>query len=576
MIDWPFEPIDHYTFDADINLEVTKSFNPNRITECLFGNIGSECQQGIVISGSQTANRMHNHVFGKKHFKEKKRCHAHLMQQQPISTDWLADYFGLPPDFRSFVLFRPRMTECIITPHMRWTLDPLLDGLYLDIYAPLIYTKWDLNMHECIETVGTEPYAAGYMSPNAIAREQLCTSFSSFVGGCCAPIDTTVLFQPLHYAKMSKCALRTTRLAEISSYLWWDFRRNDHDRAGIALFGSAPTGTRPNGRYLFEPIAGNDHHWYAGAKIYGTVHAARDYECESYCTIHGELALSNIFSNHQHRTFDLKGKPNSRYMLIEKVGTPVDDMVAGNGITPNAQFKQVLAPLANISTCDIKVAIGAQFNINAFFAYTCRNLSWIFGYRYWTRRCDKISLRCPDDFPSGQWAVKGDSYLYGFVAQPGTLPLATPVALSATQSQATINAGNNLSLSGQPPVVAIGQRNPMIDNPQPATAGSNQILAASLTDLTTTNQINTSIQPRVITLCDLDLTSARTTGTVQTLFASAQGTWDYSERAAVLLGFGADIDFGKDGNPTQLISIDDCVNCAFSAWKLYAHASIVF
>src|SRR5271154_6425210 len=72
-----------------LSLETESSFRPERINQCLFGqNIirrdkdETEWKDFITISGSQTEKR------------------------NP-QKDWLADYFGLPTDFKSLVRFRP-------------------------------------------------------------------------------------------------------------------------------------------------------------------------------------------------------------------------------------------------------------------------------------------------------------------------------------------------------------------------------------------------------------------------------------------------------------------------------------
>src|SRR5262249_22699152 len=60
------------------SLEYTRSFKPNHIASCIFGaDLVADpclCDPVINISGSQTTNRG--------------------------AQDWLADYFGLPTDFK--------------------------------------------------------------------------------------------------------------------------------------------------------------------------------------------------------------------------------------------------------------------------------------------------------------------------------------------------------------------------------------------------------------------------------------------------------------------------------------------
>lgn len=577
-IDWPIERPEDFNIDTTILFEITKTFNAGRIAQCVFGDDTNNCDQTIIVSGSHTSDRLKSRIFAKKHFKECRPCHKDSHKRERQSLDWLADYFGLPPDFKSVLHFIPQVNEYITTAYFRMRLDPLCDGLYFSWYAPLIYTKWDLNFEERVEQEGTLPFDAGYFAPQAIARDHLCSNFTSFVEGCCVPQDDTVIFHPLLFSKMSTHGLRTIRLADFTVTLGSDFKRTECYRLGGALFASAPTGTRPDAVYLFQPIAGNGHHWVAGGRFYGTLHFLGNQDDSAYCTLHGDIALSHIFDSKQRRTMDIIDKPNSRYMIVEKLTKPIDDGLQGDTFTPTQQFKNEFAPLANISTLDVNVAIGAQVNINAFLAYTCDHSAYMLGYRFWKRRCSNITFSNPNQFPEDTWALKGDAYMYGFIGEEGALPIGTPVALSATQHRATIAFGKNLPIHGtdDPEVFRQAKRNVFIDHARLAYAGSHQRLVASLDDLSLVNQTHTSVQPRTLTIRDLDIEGSRSYGEVNTFFASAHHTWHHACGMDMALGIGADIDFGRGEEVTASVTIDECLNTAFSAWKVYAHFSVNF
>src|SRR4029077_20562192 len=145
----------------------------------------------------------------------------------------------------------------------------------------------------------------------------------------------------------------------------------------------------------------------------------------------------------------------------------------------------------------------------------------------------------------------------------GFLPVGTAVPLSATESQATINYGTNLPKEGVSSdaternlQIQTALRNPNIDFPEPAFAGNNQYLVASLNDISVSNQINTSIQPVLITINDLDLNSAATSGFSNKLFTHFDHHVRTYGRVESRIGLGAEIEFGRRAGLPPMIGDD--------------------
>jgi hypothetical protein len=138
---------------ASITLESTQSFHAQDITRCLF-NTG--CNQFITVSGSSVADRGAN--------------------------DWLADYFGLPTDFKSTVLFNPTVSNVIADFQGYLRLDRFCTGLYFYIHAPLTHTKWNLNACENVIQQGSAPYAEGYFSDDIVERSNLLQTCKCALG----------------------------------------------------------------------------------------------------------------------------------------------------------------------------------------------------------------------------------------------------------------------------------------------------------------------------------------------------------------------------------------------------------
>lgn len=548
-----------------LSLDVSSSFRPERINQCLFGEdiirktaCDGEWKDFIVVSGSQTSNRDPN-------------------------KDWLADYFGLPTDFRSIVRFRPRVNNVVVEMQSFFGFNHVKKGLYAELFLPIVYTNWDLNIKEMVTNHGENGYAPGYFNASGVDYDNLLKSFSSYVSGRRVPQISDLTFQPITHGKMSLCSQRAVHCAELRANLGYDHFIKDEHHVGIKMQVAAPLGNRPQGTYLFEPIVGNQHHWELG--IGGTAHALvwDNPATQERADFFMDVTLNHIFRAHQRRAFDIKGKPNSRYMLAEKMTRDISNNLTGNDRKPSAQFDKEVTAIVNLTTYDIVVRTNAQADVALYCSYTLKNNYWTFGYNAWKRGCEHISL-CHNNFPENTWAIKGDAQVYGFVIEqnsPTDLPVGTPVALSATEFKATINYGMNLPKSGvssdsaqRTIQIQDALKNPGIDFPQPASAGNNQPLAASPNNLTLANQINTSIPPVFISCLDIDINSASTSGFSHKIFTHFNHTITTYGRAHADIGFGSEIEFGRQAGPPPAIGNDKSINCALSFWAVWLKGSV--
>jgi hypothetical protein len=549
-----------------LSMEAQSSFRPERINQCLFGQdviwrdkCDTEWKDFIIISGSQTENRT-------------------------PQKDWLADYFGLPTDFKSMVRFRPRTNNVVIEMQSFIEFNNIKKGLYAEFFLPVVYTNWDLNMREAVINKGTNGYAPGYFNPDGVNHDDLLSGFMQYASGCKLPEISNLTFHPLQFGKMSPCSLRAVHCAELRGNLGYDHFINNIHHIGIKMQLAAPLGNRPQSIYLFEPIVGNQHHWELG--IGATAHALvwdNDPE-EERVDFFMNFLVNHMFKSHQRRSFDLKGKPNSRYMLAEKMSSTITDNLTGNGTTPIGQFNKEVSSIINFTTYDVIVRVNVQADIALYCTYTHKNNYWTFGYNAWKRGCESISIKNKCDFPQNTWAIKGDAQVYGFIGEqnnPADLPIGTPVALSASQTKATINYGTNLPKAGVSSDVAKraiqiqnALKNPVIDFPQPAFAGNNQRLVASTNDTSAANQINTSIQPIFISLLDIDCNSAATSGFSHKIFTHYNHIITTYGRAEANLGLGSEIEFGRQAGPPPAIGDDKCINCALSFWGVWLKGSV--
>jgi len=592
---------------GSFTLEYTKSTKSNRIAQCLFGNdlLGDCCNcSAIKVSGSAVPGRDAN-------------------------KDWLADYFGLPTDFQSTLNFRPRIENVISDFNFYLEFDSWCTGLWFRIDVPLVYTKWDLNFRECISdpgsknlpvgyfndavTLGTEqPPAGNNIYPNAysVTRASLLNSFEEFAGCKKVPsLGQNTTFSPLCFAQMgSICEPKTkTRVADLQIALGWNVWQKEKYHVGIGLLGVAPTGNKPEGVCVFEPIVGNGNHGELGVFLSSHFTFWQTEDEVQHLGLYIDGTISHLFKTKQKRTFDLRNKPNSRYMLAEKLGTPVNSLFAfptetNNAIpiAPSAQFKNEFSTIANLTTLDANVSVGVQADIAFMLAYRRGNFVWDVGYNLWVRSCEKIKLdcKCPTSFADGAtWALKGDSYVYGFDGASTNIPNRPAIALSATQSKATIhqgtNAGSTISVS----------TNPSVDNVEFAYSKNTSINTATgdtyifnrpdASTFDTTDGLarhtKTSKNPVFLTDCDIDLDGARTKGLSHKLFTHISYTWDNIDgRWAPYLGVGAEGEFhpisdscSKDCNDCPVETETNtckstCNRCGVSQWGVWAKGGISF
>ena len=360
----------------------------------------------------------------------------------------------------------------------------------------------------------------------------------------------------------------------------------------INLQAAAPTGSKVKAEYLFPAYVGNGHHWELGIGLGGAWRMWASEDAERSFNFIVEADITHLFKAKQQRTFDLKCKPLSRYMLAERLtdnaDLPVTERLAGDS-DAGVQFGDEYAPVANFSTRNVKVSIGVQGDLVAMFNYTCRGFSWDLGYNFWAMSSSKIKLSCDDEcndtcgvipFPADTWALKGDASVGGYY--PNIVTPANPegVALAATESAATIFMGVNAGIDNEnidEPVVA--KVNPTGANPEVLV---NLVAFDNFGELGAPN-INTSNPPVFISIDDLDIEGAEQRGLSHKVFTHFSYTWrDCSDRWMPYVGAGFSAEFGShsgsdDCNTT--LECDTCpssLSCALSKWAVEIKGGVAF
>jgi hypothetical protein len=601
---------------GSIMIEYTQSFRPHRIAHCLFGDdlttgttscspctpcpttcnpcdpcsspsCPSSCGKSILIQGSRVPNRN--------------------------SRAWLADYFYLPSDFRGSISFKPRIRNIIVDFDFYLGLDQWINGLYFRLYGPVVNTRWDLNFCECIENAGTNSHPQGYFAPSCISNAVLLKSFESYAAGNTITSCDGITFQPLKFAKIERCERTKTGFADLRLEFGWDFLLDPDYHLGANIQMAAPTGNKRRAEFAFAPVVGNGHHWELGGGFTGHYTFWRSEDEEKAWGFHFDANFTHLFPAKEQRTFDLIGKPNSRYMLASKFTNNVTSFLAGSdqpgeALVGNAafQFANEYAPVANLTTLDVKTSIAIQADIVALFNLTVRGFSWDIGYNFWARTCEKIHcLPCSpcttslcDQSQANMWGLKGDARMFGFVAvESDGLNPDIAIPLSSTESKATIHSGTNIpggldTVSNDP-----YERNFSVDNARFAVAGNTGGAPLNFAPFlpapdSPANAVKTSVPSVLLTCNDIDFCEL-SRGISHKIFTHFGYTWDRANWRP-FFGFGAFGEFGKtehksDSSCTPCLtncptncsssctsSTPSCLDCALSQWGVWVKGGIAF
>ena len=262
-------------------------------------------------------------------------------------------------------------------------------------------------------------------------------------------------------------------------------------------------------------------------------------------------------------------------MLAMKFTSPSTNLLASDGNqnyqAPSAQFAKIFMPLANLTTIPVNVSAAIQGDLVIKCSYTHCNFQWDIGYNLWGRSCEKICYprNSFDKIACAMWGLKGNAFVFGFPlnsASVGQGVLQPGVPLSATQSNATIFSGTD----NYPTMVSDNQiynwnQNINIDNAAAAFNNYKQPLAThTIGNTSPTNvfdPVATSAQPILLSLKDLDLEGARSSGLSHKIFTHFE--WISKEYClwTPYIGAGFEIEFGQH-SPRCFATSNSCSSCS--------------
>lgn len=231
------------------------------------------------------------------------------------------------------------------------------------------------------------------------------------------------------YVNFSNCDLSSFRLSQATFSLGTKYMSKNHIQVIMSSGVIVPLVEQPSNEFILEPVQGYNAHFGFDTKIHFQFPIIEKTPDTSSITMFIDLHNNFLTRNHQLRTYDIKGKPFSRYMKLLDSWT------------------NSLVPAMNALTIRSRVE---PFNIVTFATgfRVCHNHCFgEIGYELWAHGCEVITPQPKANQKLGSW--NDDRYGIAFINADGVLGTinATTGAVEAlpsnelgqTASKSTIN-----------------------------------------------------------------------------------------------------------------------------------------
>ena len=479
-------------------------------------------------------------------------------------TALMGDFVGLAPNLQSTLTFDPLIQNHIIDFYSRFDLGrwaSCLETAYISLGMSLVHAQWDLGL--CASTpvrsdAGSQfdNFPACYMSTTQVnaARDLTTALAGEFTFGD--------MKTPWKYGKFKSCSQNDTKLANFDMILGYDVIRCPRWHVGLFAKASAPTGTRPNAEYVFEPIIGNGHHWELGGGL--DMHWTM-WSCDERCvSAYLTGSVTHLFDDTQYRSFDFKEDPNlcspgffSRYVLLKEFDA--NGAYAGN-----------LINAINYTTRQVKTSFDVQGDASVRLVY--RNCGWAvgLGYNVFGRSAEKIE-QCggvSDDLAGKRFGIKGTGGVCarGFNINTAALT-GTTVGLNTTESSLRmINLGEST-----PGRLWDAEARGIVDNPvlleeETDDGLINYITWYSPTDVADSVVAYDSRPPVYVTDNDINFKGVPRMITHK-LFGHIDYQWETCYCWQPYLGIGGEVEFMQRNR---------CSCCDPRFWSMWIHGGINF
>ena len=497
------------------------------------------------------------------------------------NQELLADNFGLAQNFRGTVNFCPRIENHIFDLGYYLGLDCWLQGAYLRIHAPVVYSRWNLRASEVDLIPSVTPFPACYMGSTTGTSVAPAANIQQALSGSFLFGD---LAMPLCGGRVDFCRRNKSGLADIDFILGYNFCNTDCYHFGVYAQLVLPTGPRVNTATLFSPQVGNNRHFELGigfswhAVLCGTDH--------HNIALFFEGNLTHMFKNTQCRTFDFcNAGAFSRYMLLK--GFDVTNAPVYNGQLINASC---------FTNQNVRVKLNVKGDASIKLAYRYCGFGIDLGYNVYGHSHESLYLKDDCCINSSFYAIKGTSNVCCFQQQianvsvaGGFLPTVEPAGAVATPQTTNPDPAvcTNFPALDQPFTLTVvpnngSQPNATAFSPAPVTGTAGTCTVCLNAPVTTPTPVATllasgaildSTPPtRFVSTGDLNLRSGAAPAVLtHKAFGFVNYTWFDSCGVNPNIGVGAEVEV--DGGPKTGMS---CKKVGLSQWGILVKGGFSF
>lgn len=297
---------------------------------------------------------------------------------------------------------KPLVENYIIDLDFWYDLSNWHEKLWSRLECPIVYMKTNMQMHASGRGIQTDPYPVGLFSLDSTIiddyGDQVCDQTPVPYNSILCALDGNQgwgAVEPLKSGKFSPRELSRWGVAGLHFDLGYDFHKSLPWYAAGSLHVVFPTGTKPKGNYVLEPIIGANKSWQLGAT------AIANYVKEFK---HSELGIyfyavgTHLFRSKQERVFSLLANgPGSQLLLLKQFNAANTELLS--------------APReANVFCGETKIGATLMFDGSLMFQYSRQEFVADVGYNFWVRtkerRSNKVFLR---EFADDQYGIKGST-----------------------------------------------------------------------------------------------------------------------------------------------------------------------
>jgi hypothetical protein len=365
---------------------------------------------------------------------------------------------------------------------------------FAKIKAPLGVFNLNPNLEE-VEVIPSV-YTAGQLSlatspTQPVVNDPAASMKQAFAGNLIGgQSSASGDFQQMQYGLINGNISSGTQFGDVEMTAGYRYISAKDNAFSVAVRAAAPTGGKPDGQYMIEPVFGRGGNWALGGYVDGRVSLwkGNNHNCLDLKVMANAM---HLFSTNTIRSYDLtaNGK-GSKYLLI--------------GSFPNSAYNSEVQNLINVSTLDSTSSFGVEGDAAIALTYVARCWSFDLGYEFWGRSAENLTISDDAVFAANTYAVLGRQAVGSTTAVGEDYP-----ALNLCQPNATIYSSVPAQTSASGSVQLVSQSNQikLTDFNVPA-AQQDTALTSKVFSKLTYEWVDSNIRPHLGVMGELEISTS--------------------------------------------------------------------